>query len=193
MKLVKGIMIFALIAFLAVSCAKAPTVKIEEVKKAVVELKGDKEVSSYAKEALAQVEKSASDLDAELNVQNGKLFKSYVKTESIISEVMTEIDAAKKAVAPGKEDAKKEVKADLESLPKEIFAKDKKIADAKAKGLKIDYVAALATMTEAKKSLPEAKKDNDKGNFADAKDKLTAIKDKFKALDESIAAASTKK
>jgi len=193
MRLVKGIMIFACIAFLAASCAKAPLTKIEEAKKAVSDLKADKEVSSYAKEAMANLDKSVQDLDAELKVQEGKLFKSYVKTGSIIDSIVSGIDDAKKSAVTGKESAKNEVKTDLVTLPASISSKEKKVADAKAKGLKIDFAAAKTTFTDARKSLADAKIDNDKGEFADALDKLNAVKTSLKALDDTMAnAAGTK-
>ena len=178
---------------LAVGCGKAPTDKLGEAEKLVMDAKLAG-AQAYAAEDYAKLEGMLNNAKAELADQSGKfvLFRDYGKAEQMLAAVTAE---APKLV---EETAKKKVEAKDAAVSAHEAAKDavKKTQALVAKApVGKDRAAVEAIRNEAKAlkaSLNEVQMAMDQEDYLTAQAKAKAVQDKSMALSSEVRGALAK-
>lgn len=170
------------------ACAKPPQAEIDAANAALDEAK-NAEAEIYALDSLKAAQNALAEMQAELDVQNGKfaLFRSYEKAKELAN-------AAKDAAVKAKDDAaakKEQVKAEAETLMGEVQtalteARDLMKKAPKGKGSQADLAALQADLDAVQPMMDEAKASFDGGKFMDAKTKLEEAKAKVNAVKDAI-------
>ena len=181
--------IFLSIAILGLlACAKPPQAEIDAANAALTEAK-NAEAEIYAPDSLKAAQTAIADMQAELDVQQGKfaLFRSYEKAKELAN-------AAKQAGEKAKSDAeakKQQVKAEAETLMNEVKtalneANDLMKKAPKGKGSKADIEALQADLGTVQPMIDQAQASFDAGKFMDAKTKLEEAKAKVSSVKDAI-------
>ncbi len=170
------------------ACAKPPQTEIDGANAALQDAK-NAEAEIYAPESLKAAEDALSQMQAELDAQQGKfaLFRTYEKAKELANAA---VEASKKAVDDA--NAKKEqVKAEVETKLGEAAtalaeAQDLMKKAPKGKGTKEDLAALEADLGTVQPTIDEAKAAFDNGKYMDAKNKLEEAISKANSVKDAI-------
>ncbi len=170
------------------ACAKPPQAEIDAANAALDSAK-NAEAEIYAPDDLKAAQTAISDMQAELDVQQGKfaLFRSYEKAKELANAAKEAGDKAKNAA----ETKKQEVKAEAETLFSEVKASLTEATDLmkkapKGKGTQADLAALQADLDSVQPMIDEAQASFDGGKFMDAKTKLEEAKAKVTSVKDAI-------
>lgn len=171
----KKVVLISMCAFMAllVACAKVPQVPIDQARQALESAKA--EASKWAADSLTAAQNKAAELDAELAVQKGKLFKNYDKTLQLVQELRQLSEKATQDAASAKSAAKAEAEAAVTQAETTLTAAREALAKApKGKGSATDIAAMTGDLDAAAATIATAKTDLSNENFQDAKTKAAS-------------------
>lgn len=178
---------------LAVGCGKAPTDKLGEAEKAVMDAKLAG-ASAYVAEDFAKLDGMLSNARKEMDDQNAKfvLFRDYGKTEQLLASVQAEAPKlieqtakkkaeAKDAALKAHEEAKDAVKKAQALVAKAPVGKDRAAVEA----IKNDAKALTASLNDVQMAM-------DAEDYLTAQAKAKAVQDKSQALSAEVKGALAK-
>lgn len=178
---------------LAIGCGQAPTDKLGEAEKAVMDAKlvG---AQAYAAEDFAKLEGMLNNAKKEMDDQNAKfvLFRDYGKTEQLLASVKAETpklieetakkkEEAKAVALKAHEAAKKAVKKAQALVSKAPVGKDRAAVEA----IKNDARALTASLNDVQMAM-------DAEDYLTAQTKAKAVQDKSLALSSEVRGALAK-
>lgn len=185
--------LLAPVLLLAVGCGQAPTDKLGEAEKAVMDVKlvG---AQAYAAEDFAKLEGMLNNAKKEMDDQNAKfvLFRDYGKTEQLLASVKAETpklieetakkkEEAKAAALKAHEAAKEAVKKARALVSKAPVGKDRAAVEA----IKNDAKALTASLNDVQMAM-------DAEDYLTAQAKAKAVQDKSLALSSEVRGALAK-
>ena len=155
-------------AVMAAACESAPKAAVDEAG-AAVDQANVAGAGEYAPDAMEAAQEARAALDAELEAQQGKWFKSYARTAVLAAETKTAGNAAMAAVAEGKERAKTEASVALEGA-KTLLAEVHALLEKAPKGrADLDLEALKAALETSDTAIEEGEKEMAGGRFIAAK------------------------
>jgi len=191
------IMLLAPTLLLAIGCGQAPTDKLSEVEKAVMDAKLAG-AQAYVAEDFAKLEGMLNNAKKEMDDQKAKfaLFRDYGKTEQLLASVKAEIpklleetakkkEEAKAAALKAHEAAKQAVKKAQTLVSKAPVGKDRAAVEA----IKNDARALTTSLKDVQMAI-------DAEDYLTAQAKAKAVQEKSLALSSEVRGAlakSTKK
>ncbi|MGH7259378.1 MAG: hypothetical protein ACREI9_01700 [Nitrospiraceae bacterium] len=178
---------------LAVGCGKAPTDKLAETEKSVLDAKLAG-ASAYMAEDFAKLEGMLTNAQKEIDDQNAKfmLFRDYGKAEQLLASVRAEApklieetakkkEEAKDAAHKAHDAAKQAVKQAQALVAKAPVGKDR----ASVEAIKNDSKALTASLNDVQMAI-------DSEDYLTAQAKAKAVQDKSRALAAEVKGALTK-
>ena len=186
-----GIAAIAMVAFLS-SCGKVPQEKIDATNAAITAAQ-TAEAAVYVPAEFAAVQDSMKAIMAEVEVQNGKLFKNYKNVTVKLDQTL----AAANQVAANAATKKEEVKKEVETLMTEIKAVIEENATLVKKAPRGKEGAAVleqikTEMATIEASIAEAQGLYDKGAYMDADNKVKAAKERATGINTELTEAIAK-
>ena len=190
-KVLIGFAAIAMVVILA-SCGKVPQAQIDATNAAIEAAKAA-EANVYLPAEFAAVQDSMNAVTAEIETQQGKLFKNFGTVKTKLDEITTLANQTAAGVAAKKEEVKKEAETLLNDI-KAVIAENTKLVPKLPRGkegaavieqIKADLANVDAAVTEAQGAF-------DKGAFMDALNKIKAAKEKADGLNTEIKDALTK-
>jgi uncharacterized protein YicC (UPF0701 family) len=190
-KVVMGLAAIVMVAILS-GCGKAPQEKIDAANAAIANAQAA-EAAVYVPAELSAVKDSMKAVMAEVEVQNGKLFKKFGPVSTKLDETL----AAANQVAANAAVKKGEVKKEVETLMTQIKAViEENVALMKKAPRGKEGAAVLAQiqteMATIEASVTEAQALYDKGAFMDAGNKVKAAKTRADEINAELKAAIAK-
>jgi hypothetical protein len=190
-KILLGLAALTMVAFLS-SCGKAPQAKIDETN-AAIDSAVVLQAGVYVPAELAAVQDSMKAILAEVEVQNGKLFKNFKEVTVNLDKTL----AAAKLVQTNAVAKKEEVKKQVETLMTDIKAvieENKKLFVRAPRGKEgAQALEQMKTeMTTVEASVAEAQALYDKGSYMDAFNKVTAAKNTADKINADVKEAIKK-
>lgn len=189
-KVLMGLAAIAMIAVLS-SCGKAPQEKIDATNAAIVAAQ-TAEANVYVPAEFAAVQDSMKAIMAEVEVQNGKLFKNYKVVAVKLDETVALANQVTANAGVKKEEVKKEVETILAGIKVTIEENAKLIVKAprgKEGAAVLEQIKAEIATIDA--SVVEAQGMYDKGAYMDALNKIKAAQERATGikteLEEAIA------
>ncbi len=186
-------MLLAPIFLLAVGCGKAPTDKLAETEKSVLDAKLAG-ASAYMPEDFAKLEGMLSNAQKEIDDQNAKfmLFRDYGKAEQLLASVRAEApklieetakkkEEAKDVAHKAHEAAKEAVKQAQALVVRAPVGKDRAAVEA----IKNDSKALTASLNDVQMAI-------DAEDYLAAQAKAKAVQDKSRALAAEVKGALAK-
>jgi hypothetical protein len=190
-KILMGLAAITMVAFLS-SCGKVPQEKIDATNAAITAAQ-TAEAAVYVPAEFAAVQDSMKAIMAEVEVQNGKLFKNF----KVVSVKLDETLAAANKVAANAAVKKEEVKKEVETLMTEIKAVIEENATLVKKAPRGKEGAAVleqikTEMATIDASVVEAQGLYDKGAYLDADNKVKAAKERAVGINTELKEAIAK-
>ncbi len=190
-KVLMGLAAIAMVAVLS-SCGKVPQEKIDAANAAITAAQ-TAEAAVYVPAEFAAVQDSMKAIMAEVEVQNGKLFKNYKNVTVKLDQTL----AAANQVAANAATKKEEVKKEVETLMTEIKAVIeengklvKKAPRGKEGAAVLEQIKTEMATIDA--SVTEAQGLYDKGAYMDADNKVKAAKERAVAINNELKEAIAK-
>ncbi|HEX2921049.1 MAG TPA: hypothetical protein VHO50_07785 [Bacteroidales bacterium] len=190
-KILMGLAAIAMVAALA-SCGKIPQAELDAAN-AAIEAAKTAEAPVYLPAEFAAVQDSMNAINAEIQVQESKLFKKYatvkenlVKTQELATKVAA--DAAVK-----KEEVKKEVEASIAAM-KAVIEENKTLVTKAPRGKEgaaiLEQIKAEMATTET--AAAEAQTLYDNGTYMDALNKVKASNERAVSINTELKDAIAK-
>ncbi len=190
-KILMGLSAIVMIAVL-VGCGKKPQVEIDTTN-AAIEAAKTAEADIYLPDEFAAVQDSMNAILADIEAQEGKMFKNYGDA----TENLASVQALANELTSKVDGKKEEVKAEAETLMNDIetvIAENNRLVARLPRGKEgvavIEQIKADLSNVDA--SVAEAKNAYDSGAFMDAYNKLQAAKAKADELNAEMKEALTK-
>lgn len=185
--LTMGLMI--VVAMVLVACAQAPTQEIDAAKASYEQVQATG-AEKYVPEEMAEVKAKYDAAMAEIQAQDGKLFKNYDAAKQMLADVKTlSSDVAQKAVAK-KEELKQAALAGQQTATQAVADAVAALAGApRGKGTTEDIEALKADVKGLEESLPQVQVMIDAENYAEAAGTSTSITEKATQVTEQVKAA----
>ncbi len=190
-KVLIGLSAIVMIAVLT-GCGKKPQVEIDATN-AAIEAALAAEADVYLPDEFAAVQDSMNAIMADIEAQEGKMFKKYGDA----TENLASVQALANEVASKVEGKKEEVKTEAETLMndiKTVLAENSRLVARLPRGKEgaavIEQIKADLSNVDA--SVAEAQTAYDSGAFMDAHNKLQAAKAKADELNAEMKEALTK-
>ncbi len=190
-KVLMGLAAIAMVAVLS-SCGKVPQEKIDAANAAITAAQ-TAEAAVYVPAEFAAVQDSMKAIMAEVEVQNGKLFKNYKNVTVKLDQTL----AAANQVAANAATKKEEVKKEVETLMTEIKAVIeengklvKKAPRGKEGAAVLEQIKTEMATIDA--SVTETQGLYDKGAYMDADNKVKAAKERAVAINNELKEAIAK-
>lgn len=192
MKSLMRVLVFGLVvAFLFTSCAKKPTMEMDEAKAAVEAVTKEGEV--YAKDELKALNDALTAATDEINAQSKKLFKKYGNAKEMLAKVKTDAEALKPVIAQKKEEAKNNAAAGQANATAAVEEAKALVAKApRGKETRADIEAFKADLKACEDSLVEVQQAIDAENYFGAIEKAKAITEKAAGISDQIKKAMAK-
>ena len=186
-----GLAAIAMVAVLS-SCGKAPQEKIDATNAAITAAQ-TAEAAVYVPAEFAAVQDSMKAIMAEVEVQNGKLFKNFKNVTVKLDQTL----AAATQVATNAAAKKEEVKKEVETLMTEIKAVIEENAGLMKKAPRGKEGAAVLEQIKTESAtidaaVVEAQGLYDKGAYMDADNKVKAAKERAVAINTELKEAIAK-
>jgi len=189
-KVLMGLAAIAMIAVLS-SCGKVPQEKVDATNAAIAAAQ-TAEANVYVPAEFAAVQDSMKAIMAEVEVQNGKLFKNYKVVAVKLDETVALANQVTANAGVKKEEVKKEVETILTDIKVTIEENAKLIVKAprgKEGAAVLEQIKAEIATIDA--SVVEAQGMYDKGAYMDALNKIKAAQERATGikteLEEAIA------
>lgn len=186
-----GLAAIAMVAVLS-GCGKAPQEKIDAANAAVSAAKAAESVV-YVPAEFAAVQDSMKAIMAEVEVQNGKLFKNFKNVSVKLDQTLAAAAQVSANAAVKKEQVKKEVEtlmADIKTVIEENAGLMKKAPRGKEGAAVLAQIKTESATIEA--TVAEAQGLYDKGAFMDAANKVKAAKERAVAINSELKEAIAK-
>jgi len=190
-KVLIGFAAIAMVVILA-SCGKVPQAQIDATNAAIEAAKAA-EANVYLPAEFAAVQDSMNAVMAEVETQQGKLFKKFGDVKTKLDAVTAQANQVAAGVAAKKAEVRKEAESLLNGI-KAVIEENNKLVPKLPRGkegaavieqIKADLANVGAAVTEAQGAF-------DKGAFMDALNKIKAAKEKADGLNTEIKEALTK-
>jgi len=190
----KVLMGFAAIAMVVVlvSCGKVPQAQIDATNAAIEAAKAA-EANVYLPAEFAAVQDSMNAVMAEVETQQGKLFKKFGDVKTKLDAVTAQANQVAAGVAAKKAEVRKEAESLLNGI-KAVIEENNKLVPKLPRGKEGAAVIAQinADLDNVKSAVTDAQGAFDKGAFMDALNKIKAAKAKADGLNAEIKEALTK-
>ena len=187
------ILSLALCLAAAVGCSKPPQQDIDAVN-ASLEAARTAGAQDYAPESLQAAETAKQELDAELQAQQDKFFKSYSKAKELAASAKAAADKAAQDANTGKETMRQEVGTAIQNARTDLAGVRDQLAKApKGKGTAADLATLSADLDGVDASLNEAQAAYDGQRYAEAKTKVEAANQTLSTVKNDIAGAQAAK
>jgi hypothetical protein len=171
------------------ACGSAPTADIEAAKAAAASA-ASAGARDYAPESLKAAEDAQAALDAELQAQEGKWFKSYDKAKELAAAVKTASDKAAADAAAGKEKAAAAVAQAITDAKAALAEAQGLLEKApKGKGSAADLAAMKTDLDNAVNTIAEAETAAGSGKYVDATAKAEAAKNAATSVKTAVETA----
>ena len=186
-----GLAAIAMVAFLS-SCGKVPQEKIDAVNAAIAAAQ-TAEAAVYVPAEFTAVQDSMKAIMAEVEVQNGKLFKKFGPVTVKLDATLAAANQVAANAAVKKEEVKKEVETLMTGIKATItenVALMKKAPRGKEGAAVLEQIKTEMATIEA--SVTEAQGLYDKGAFMDASNKIKAANERAVAINTELKEAIAK-
>ena len=186
-----GIAAIAMVAFLS-SCGKVPQEKIDATNAAITAAQ-TAEAAVYVPAEFAAVQDSMKAIMAEVEVQNGKLFKNYKNVTVKLDQTLAAANQVAANAATKKEEVKKEVETlmtEIKAVIEENATLVKKAPRGKEGAAVLEQIKTEIATIDA--SVVEAQGLYDKGAYMDADNKIKAAKERAAAINNELKEAIAK-
>jgi hypothetical protein len=190
-KVLMGLAAIAMVAVLS-GCGKAPQEKIDAVNAAITAAQ-TAEAAVYVPAELAAVQDSMKAINAEIEVQNGKLFKKFGPVTVKLDETLAAANQVAANAAVKKEEVKKEVETlmtEIKAVIEENIALMKKAPRGKEGAAVLEQIKTEMATIET--SVAEAQGLYDKGAYMDAVNKVKAAKERAVTINTELKEAIAK-
>ena len=190
-KILMGIAAIAMVAFLS-SCRKVPQEKIDATNAAITAAQ-TAEAAVYVPAEFAAVQDSMKAIMAEVEVQNGKLFKNYKNVTVKLDQTLAAANQVAANAAAKKEEVKKEVETlmtEIKAVIEENATLVKKAPRGKEGAAVLEQIKTEIATIDA--SVVEAQGLYDKGAYMDADNKIKAAKERAAAINNELKEAIAK-
>lgn len=190
-KILLGLAALTMVAFLS-SCGKAPQAKIDETN-AAIDSAVVLEAGVYVPAELAAVQDSMKAILAEVEVQNGKLFKNFKEVTVNLDKTLAAAKLVQTSAVAKKEEVKKQVETLMTDI-KTVIEENKKLFVRAPRGKEgAQALEQMKTeMTTVEASVAEAQALYDKGSYMDAFNKVTAAKNTADKINADVKEAIKK-
>lgn len=190
-KILLGLAALTMVAFLS-SCGKAPQAKIDETNAAIDSAKV-LEAGVYVPAEFAAVQDSMKAILAEVEVQNGKLFKNFKDVTVKLDKALADAKLVQTNAVAKKEEVKKQVETLMTDI-KTVIEENKKLFVRAPRGKEgAQALEQMKTeMTTVEASVTEAQAMYDKGAYMDAFTKVTAAKNTADKINADVKEAIKK-
>ncbi len=190
--LMKYFVLGLVVAFIFTSCAKQPTLQMDEAK-AAIEAVAKEGADIYAVEEIKKLNDDLAAANDEIATQSKKFFKKFGKAKEMLAKVKADAEALKATIPARKEEAKnKALAAQTESKAAVDEAKAFLEKAPKGKGTKADIEAFKADLKGLEDALVEVQTAIDGEDYFGAADKANTIKGKAVAISDQIKQAIEK-
>lgn len=186
-----GLAAIAMVAVLS-GCGKAPQEKIDAVNAAITAAQ-TAEAAVYVPAELAAVQDSMKAINAEIEVQNGKLFKKFGPVTVKLDETLAAANQVAANAAVKKEEVKKEVETlmtEIKAVIEENITLMKKAPRGKEGAAVLEQIKTEMATIET--SVAEAQGLYDKGAYMDAVNKVKAAKERAVTINTELKEAIAK-
>jgi hypothetical protein len=186
-----GLAAIAMVAVLS-SCGKVPQEKIDATNAAITAAQ-TAEAAVYVPAEFAAVQDSMKAIMAEVEVQNGKLFKNYKNVTVKLDQTLAAANQVTANAATKKEEVKKEVETlmtEIKAVIEENGKLMKKAPRGKEGAAVLEQIKTEMATIEA--SVTEAQGLYDKGTYMDADNKVKAAKERAVAINNELKEAIAK-
>jgi archaellum component FlaC len=190
-KVLMGLAAIAMVAVLS-GCGKAPQEKIDAVNAAITAAQ-TAEAAVYVPAELAAVQDSMKAINAEIEVQNGKLFKKFGPVTVKLDETLAAANQVAANAAVKKEEVKKEVETlmtEIKAVIEENITLMKKAPRGKEGAAVLEQIKTEMATIET--SVAEAQGLYDKGAYMDAVNKVKAAKERAVTINTELKEAIAK-
>jgi hypothetical protein len=190
-KVLMGLAAIAMVAVLS-SCGKVPQEKIDATNAAITAAQ-TAEAAVYVPAEFAAVQDSMKAIMAEVEVQNGKLFKNYKNVTVKLDQTLAAANQVTANAATKKEEVKKEVETlmtEIKAVIEENGKLMKKAPRGKEGAAVLEQIKTEMATIEA--SVTEAQGLYDKGTYMDADNKVKAAKERAVAINNELKEAIAK-
>jgi hypothetical protein len=181
-----------LLALGLVACASPPQQEIDAANQALETAK-TAGAETYAKESYAAAQQAKDALDAELQAQDGKLFKSYTSARELATQAA---DAARKAesdAVAGKEAASQAAQSAIDGAQAALDGAAQALETAPTgKDNKADVEAMKADVEGLRQTLEEARNEFASENFVQAQELATQVATRAGEISSDVTMAMTK-
>jgi len=190
-KILMGLAAIAMVAVLS-SCGKVPQEKIDATNAAIAAAQ-TAEAAVYVPAEFAAVQDSMKAIMAEVEVQNGKLFKKFGTVSTKLDETLAAATQVAANAAVKKEEVKKEVET-LMTEVKAVIAENTTLMKKAPRGKEGAAVleAMKTDMATIEASVTEAQGLYDKGAYMDADNKVKAAKERAVGINTELKDAIAK-
>jgi len=186
-----GLAAIAMVAVLS-GCGKAPQEKIDETNLAITTAQ-TAEAAVYVPAEFAAVQDSMKAIMAEVEVQNGKLFKNFKNVTVKLDQTLAAATQVSANAAAKKEEVKKEVETlmtEVKAVIEENAGLMKKAPRGKEGAAVLAQIKTESATIEA--TIAEAQGLYDKGAYMDADNKVKAAKERAVAINTELKEAIAK-
>ncbi len=190
-KVLMGLAAIAMVAVLS-SCGKVPQEKIDAANAAITAAQ-TAEAAVYVPAEFAAVQDSMKAIMAEVEVQNGKLFKNFKNVTVKLDQTLAAANQVTANAAVKKEEIKKEVETlmtEIKAVIEENTGLMKKAPRGKEGAAVLEQIKTEMATIEA--SVAEAQGLYDKGAYMDADNKVKAAKERAVAINTELKDAIAK-
>ena len=190
-KVLMGLAAIAMVAVLS-SCGKVPQEKIDAVNAAIAAAQ-TAEAAVYVPAEFTAVQDSMKAIMAEVEVQNGKLFKNFKNVTAKLDNTIAAANQVAANAATKKDEVKKEVETlmtGIKSVITENAALIKKAPRGKEGAAVLEQIKTEMATIEA--SVTEAQSLYDKGAYMDASNKVKAANERAVAINNELKEAIAK-
>jgi len=177
---------------LVTACAKKPDTDIVAARASVDAVIADG-AEQYVPEQAQLVGETLQAAMDEIQIQDGKFFKSYDKAKELLTKTKTDAEALRPVVAEAKQQAKADAEAEYTAAQEAIQEAITLISNApRGKGSMADIEALRSDIKGLEDSLPEVSGMIENEEFLPAREKAAAIKSQADSVSEEIRAAMEK-
>jgi hypothetical protein len=190
-KILMGLAAITMVAFLS-SCGKVPQEKVDATNAAITAAQ-TAEAAVYVPAEFAAVQDSMKAIMAEVEVQNGKLFKNFKVVTVKLDETLAAANKVAANAAVKKEEVKKEVETlmtEIKTVIEENATLVKKAPRGKEGAAVLEQIKTEMATIEA--SVTEAQGLYDKGAYLDADNKVKAAKERAVGINTELKEAIAK-
>ena len=190
-KVLIGIAAIAMVAVLS-GCGKAPQEKIDATNAAITAAQ-TAEAAVYVPAEFAAVQDSMKAIMAEVEVQNGKLFKNFKNVTVKLDQTLAAATQVSANAAAKKEEVKKEVETlmtEIKAVIEENAGLMKKAPRGKEGAAVLEQIKTESATIEA--AVAEAQGLYDNGAYMDADNKVKAAKERAVAINTELKEAIAK-